>query len=95
MQNEPHELPEDIRQHWETMFWTPEETRDFVRDHLGPALHCEKQVKGLEEVCAAHAAYLRDLKIMAASRGRGRRAGADPVRSVACRGAGPGRGASL
>ena len=29
---------EKARQTWDSCVWTPEETRDFVRDHLGPAL---------------------------------------------------------
>ena len=29
---------EKARQTWDSCVWTPEETRDFVRDHLGPSL---------------------------------------------------------
>lgn len=29
---------EKAKQTWDSCVWTPEETRDFVRDHLGPAL---------------------------------------------------------
>jgi glucosylceramidase len=34
VQNEP-----EAKQTWESCLYTPEEERDFVRDHLGPALH--------------------------------------------------------
>ena len=34
VQNEP-----EARQRWESCLYTAEEERDFVRDHLGPALH--------------------------------------------------------
>ncbi len=34
VQNEP-----EAKQVWESCLYTPEEERDFVRDHLGPALH--------------------------------------------------------
>ena len=34
MQNEP-----EAKQTWESCLYTPEQERDFIRDHLGPALH--------------------------------------------------------
>merc|ERR1712129_379710 len=30
-----------MRQHWETMFWTVDDALEFVRDYLGPVLHCQ------------------------------------------------------
>jgi glucosylceramidase len=62
VQNEPHALPDDKVQHWETMFWTPEETRDFVRDHLGPVLHCEEGHR--LPFCDHLAEYLAGIHVM-------------------------------
>lgn len=41
VQNEP-----EAHQTWESCLYTPEQERDFVRDHLGPALHAA----GLQDV---------------------------------------------
>jgi glucosylceramidase len=58
VQNEPA-----AHQRWDSCLYTAEEERDFVRDHLGPALHAA----GLGHVCIVVWDHNRDLMVQRAS----------------------------
>lgn len=48
VQNEPEAV-----QTWDSCIYSPEEERDFIRDHLGPALH-NNDLKDINVVCWDH-----------------------------------------
>lgn len=58
VQNEP-----EAHQRWDSCLWTAEEERDFVRDHLGPALHAA----GLDPVHIVVWDHNRDVMVERAS----------------------------